>query len=146
MQSSEDRLADLQPATPPTEEQPAALTEENRAYSERVQQGRIRSYEREEEWRDEWARIRLAFVSTLAKSGTWMAKIALIVIGMMLLVSAGTFTAHLFLPQFGWLTAEEQSRLTSWYTSVARTAFPLLLIANPWLVWRISRSARENSR
>ena len=94
-----------------------------------------RGFRREEEWRDEMARRKLQVVRWEFHVALWVT----IAVVPLLLLAMATFAGHLFLPQFGWLTQEQQDRLTSWYSSIAQIAFPVLLLTNPWLIrvmWR----------
>ena len=34
----------------------------------------------------------------------------------------------MFLPQWGWLTPEQQARLSSWYSDVAQLSLPVLIV------------------
>ena len=67
--------------------------------------------------------------------------LAAVMLGFAIAAAIITFAVHLLLPQFGWLTTEQWTLLTSWYSGVAQTALPLLLVLNPWIIWRLTRPA-----
>ncbi len=136
----ESRLADIQR---PGEQDAVEVNRDEQEFYDTGASAKRRAIERDEEWLDEKSRIKLAVARRLLSfAGAGLALLVLIAAAFAV-VSTFTLMIHLFLPQLGWLTAEEQKRLTDWYTEVARIAFPVLLIANPWLIWRISRSGRN---
>ena len=103
-------------------------------------------FTRSDAWLDEWSDAKLR----LFKLGVYLAHKTIFILTVTLLtivlVSALTLVIHLFIPQAGWLTEAQEKRLTAWYTSLARIAFPVLLIMNPWVIWRITRGVRLNDR
>lgn len=112
--------------------------------------GRRRSFERNQEWLDLLASIKLdaaRSVWTLAKPvlrivGTSIFTAILLIVPIM----STTFVIHMFLPQAGWLSPEQQSRLTGWYSEVSQAAFPVILVVNSWLVWLASRRGSRQER
>lgn len=94
-----------------------------------------------------------AWLTQLALIRRWLAFVAAVVGGILLacagvalLVILATFTTHLFLPQYGWLSDTEWAFLTSWYGGAAQAALPILLVLNPWLIWRLTRDYRGSAR
>lgn len=95
---------------------------------------RRHKFEREQVWLNELAKRRLQVVRWLFRAAP---VIVISLVGIVILAII-TFAVHFFIPVVGWLTLEEQARLTSWYSSVARIAFPVLLVLNPWIIRKLS--------
>ena len=89
---------------------------------------------RHEAWQDDLADSR----STLLRYATWVGRALIIAAGLALILGIATFAVHFFVPDIGWLEDEEWAMLRSWYAGVAQTAFPVFLLLNPWLIWRLS--------
>ena len=100
------------------------------------------SVRRRERWLDLLATLKeRAFVALAIAAGF------LLVFGVLVVLTALiTFSVHLFIPPLGWLDAEEWSRLTSWYSGLSQIALPVLLILNPWVIWRLTRDYRNADR
>lgn len=47
---------------------------------------------------------------------------------------------------WGWLSVEQQAGLANVYSSVSGVAFPILMMANGWLIWRASRTHERDRR
>ena len=90
---------------------------------------------RQEAWLDQLAQVRRWGVYVLFLDVI----LAAVMLGLAIAVAIVTFAVHLLVPQLGWLTTEQWALLTSWYSGVARTALPLLLVLNPWIIWRLTR-------
>lgn len=136
----ESRLADIQR---PGEQDAVEVNRDEQEFYDTGARAKRRAIERDEEWLDEKSRIKLVVARRLLSFAAVGLTLLVLIAGSFAVVSTFTLVVHLFLPQLGWLTAEEQKRLTDWYTEVARIAFPVLLIANPWIIWRITRSGRN---
>ncbi len=113
-------------------------TEEASEYKEPAyaQLSRESQFERDEEWLNEWARIKKWSVRAVIWGGGSL-------LAILVLVVFATAVAHLFIPQIGWLDEKQQLRLVAWYSSVAQVLFPVLIVTNPWLLRLLPRRKKN---
>ena len=105
--------------------------------------GQQRAFERTQEWLDEVASIKLAAIRLAWQLTTPLLAVLVMAVYFLVVLIVTTFAVHLFIPQVGWLTAEQQDRLTGWYSDVAQVALPAILVTNSWLIWLMSRRRRD---
>ena len=116
--------------------------EENRDYLDRDLFSLTSQQERREAYNEAVFRGNLSLI----RAAYYIGLGALIVLALLGLFILWTFVVHMFVPYWGWLDTDQQSRLTSWYASLTPAAFPLLII-NSWLVWYATKTkaARDES-
>ena len=95
----------------------------------------IASEERREALRIAWHRAFMLWIF----AGSIMAYIAMLAIFSLALLVVWTVVAHTLLPQSGWLTHEQQMRLTGWFSTPVPWSL-LTVIGNSWALWFLSRN------
>ena len=100
----------------------------------------------EDDTRRQWDRrifrIKLDYLNTVSKLGLWFVKavgvaLILVVVYMICLV-----VVHYTMPNLGWLSTTDLSRLENIYGRTAIVGAPVMLMSNAWIIWWMSRTRR----
>ena len=102
----------------------------------------LRATARQEREKDARSRAVLDFIKTFSQIGKWLGVIVagiiatiVVVIGAILVIALVAWVIHLFIPDCGWLTPEQQKRAAGMYESVAQVALPITTAAIPLASW-----------
>lgn len=71
----------------------------------------------------------------LINLGFWLSVVFAVALAALVATSVWVAAVHILYPHNGWLTLQEQSRITTGF-------FPAMLVSNAWLIWYASRSRR----
>lgn len=131
----------------PNPAESAGDTPETKEEEAKFSRGTLQEREAENEWerreqqRDKMFSLRMRALDVASKLILAFVVILLLVVGYLIIL----WLVHSTTP-WGWLSAEQQAGLANIYSSVSGVAFPILMMANGWLIWRASRTNERDRR
>ena len=122
---------------PETEPTPSSATRESSLFEGR---------QYEDEARRRWDRrifsIKLDFLNTVSGLALWSVRAVGLLLLLIVLYMICLVAIHYTVPSAGWLSPEDLVRLEGIYGRAANVGAPVMLMANAWIIWWMSRTRR----